>query len=418
MTQATPPAQYRLLSVEEAQERILEGLEPLGAVELPLAEALGRVLAQDIIAARDVPPWANSAMDGYALRASDLASTSLELPVSLVVQGTGAAGEPAQALLPGHTIRIMTGAPLPPGADTVVRFEDVYRVGDRVIFGKPERLGRNVRQAGEDLQSGSLVLKRGCILRPQELGLIAATGIDTVLVGQQPRVAVMATGNEVVEPGQELQPGQIYNTNAVTNLAQVARSGGIGINLGVVRDEPEAITRAIRRGLRQGVQLFVTSGGVSAGDYDLVKHVMLSQGELDFWWINIKPGRPLAFGTLAGAPIVALPGNPVAAMLSFMLFGRAAVRKMRGHTHWELPTRRARLRESVSRKDGRRHYLRVRLQQVGDGWEAALTGDQGSGILLSMVAADGVAVIPEDCSQLPAGSEVEVILFPSTEGGA
>ncbi|NLV74013.1 MAG: molybdopterin molybdotransferase MoeA [Chloroflexi bacterium] len=411
MTQATPPAQYRLLSVEEAQERILEGLEPLGAVELPLAEALGRVLAQDIIAARDVPPWANSAMDGYALRASDLASTSLELPVSLVVQGTGAAGEPAQALLPGHTIRIMTGAPLPPGADTVVRFEDVYCVGDRVIFGKPERLGRNVRQAGEDLQSGSLVLKRGCILRPQELGLIAATGIDTVLVGQQPRVAVMATGNEVVEPGQELQPGQIYNTNAVTNLAQVARSGGIGINLGVVRDEPEAITRAIRRGLRQGVQLFVTSGGVSAGDYDLIKHMMLSQGELDFWWINIKPGRPLAFGTLAGAPIVALPGNPVAAFISFELFVRPAIIRLQGGVERERPVIRARLAEAIKRKDGRRHYLRARLHNGPDGLSATLTGDQGSGIMSSLTAADALVVIPESAQELAAGTEVEVLLI-------
>lgn len=407
---------YPILSVEAARAQILAQVRPLSAERLPILRALGRVLAEEIVSAGDIPPHANSAMDGYALRAADLPATG---PWRLRLGGEVSAGawreEPLQ---PGEAVRIMTGAPLPPGADTVVRFEEAGQDGDFVILQRRPTAGRDVRAAGEDVRTGQTVLRAGLTLRPQEIGMLAALGRAEVAVVRQPRVAVLSTGDEVAPLGAPLRRGQIRDSNSYSLCAQTLEAGGEPLLLEVAPDREDALTARLRQALEAQADLIVTSGGVSVGDFDLTKRVLAAEGVLDFWWVNMKPGRPMAFGRLGMTPLLALPGNPVAAMLSFMLFGRAAVRKMRGHTHWELPTRRARLRESVSRKDGRRHYLRVRLQQVGDGWEATLTGDQGSGILLSMVTADGVAVIPEDCRQLPAGSEVEVILFPSTEGGA
>lgn len=404
---------YPILSVEAARAHILAQVRPLSAERLPILQALGRVLAEDVISESDIPPHANSAMDGYAVSAAALA---VEGPWRVRLVGEVAAGAWRQEpLQPGEAVRIMTGAPIPPGADTVVRFEDTCQDGDDVILQRRPVAGRDVRAAGEDVRAGQRVLEAGMTLRPQEIGMLAALGRAEVAVVRQPRVAVLSTGDEVAPLGMPLRRGQIRDSNSYSLCAQVLEAGGEPILLEVAPDREEALTARLRQALEAQADLIVTSGGVSVGDFDVTKRVLASEGALDFWWVNMKPGRPMAFGRLGRAPLLALPGNPVAAMLSFLLFGRAAVRKMRGHTAWELPTRRARLREGVSRKDGRRHYLRVRLHRSGGGWEASLTGDQGSGILLSMVAADGVAVIPEDCNQLPAGSEVEVILFPSTE---
>ncbi|MCP4589460.1 MAG: molybdopterin molybdotransferase MoeA [bacterium] len=408
-----PEARRPVLSVEQALERILETVRVLKPERVPLLAATGRVLAETVAADRDIPPLDNSAMDGYAVRGADVEQA--DCPIRLRVVGEVAAGYvSAVQVTPGTAIRIMTGAPVPDGADTVVRFEDTRQDGDWVEVLVPYASGRNVRSAGEDVRAGQIVLKPGCVLRPQEIGMLAAVGRVEAMVIRRPRVAILATGDEVVPPGQPLGPGQIRDANSYTVAAQVQTFGGTPILLGVARDQEALVRQGMRDALDRGADLIITSGGVSVGDFDLVKQVLASEGEMHFWSLNMKPGRPLAFGAVDGIPLLGLPGNPVAAMLSTELFGRPAIFKMRGLTDWPHPTVRARLRQSIERKDGRRHYLRVRVYQTEAGYEAALTGDQGSGILNSLVEADGLAVIPGEADYLPVGAEVEVLLLPRT----
>jgi molybdopterin molybdotransferase len=393
-------------------ERILSFVHRLPAESVPILDALDRVLAEDVLADSDVPPLDNSAMDGFAVRAEDVSGASREQPARLRVVGELAAGQTTdQVVGAGEALRIMTGAPVPQGADTVVRFEDTRTDDGHVEILVPVKQGRNVRYAGEDVRRGSVVLHAGSIVRPQEVGMLANVGRTTVQVIRRPRVAILATGDEVVPIDAQPGAGKIRNINSYSNAAQVRRHGGVPLLLGIARDQSAELGGKIREGLDAGADLFVTSGGVSAGDFDLVKKVLAAEGQIDFWWVNMKPGRPMAFGTIGGIPLLALPGNPVAAMISLELFGRPAIRKMMGYTDWEWPAVTARLRDAVARKDNRRHYLRVRLQPGADGVEAVLTGDQGSGILTSMVQADGLAVIPEDCDHLPAGSPVKVLLL-------
>ena len=241
--------------------------------------------------------------------------------------------------------------------------------------------------------------------------MLAALGHLEVAVIRRPRVGILGTGDEVVPPDQTPGPSQIRDANSYTVAAQVARYGGAPLILGVAHDEEELVRRGIQQALERAVDFIITSGGVSVGDFDLVKQVMDAEGEMHFWSLNMKPGRPMAFGVIGGIPLLGLPGNPVAAMISTRLFARPALRKMEGFTEWSEPMVRARLTEAIERKDGRRHYLRVILQERDAGYEATLTGDQGSGILNSLVQADGLAIIPEDARHLPAGSEVEVLLL-------
>ena len=408
---------YPLLSVEEARSRILARVSPLGLQEIPILDALGRVLAQDVRAEASIPPHDNSAMDGYALRAGDLVG-SKEHPPRLRVIGELPAGQvwPGE-LGPDEALRIMTGAVIPRGADTVVRFEDTRSEGEWVtILVRPSR-GRNVRCAGEDVRAGQVVLRGGQPLRPQEIGMLASLGRPRVNVYRAPRVAVLATGDEILPIDAPPAPGKIHDINSYSVAAQVLEAGGEPLVLEVAPDRAEPLAERLHRALALDADMIVTSGGVSAGDFDLVKHVLASEGEIDFWWVNMKPGKPMAFGTINDVPLLALPGNPVAAMISFLLFGKPAVRKMLGYATWGIPTVEARLRDAISRKDGRCHYLRVRLVETDAGLEAELTGDQGSGILMSMVDADGLAVIPEDCDHLEKGSPVQVLLLSkSCEG--
>ena len=402
---------YPMLTVEDARARILEQISPLGVVRVPILEALGRVLATDLRADSDVPPHDNTAMDGYAVRASDLAGAGNESP-RLRVVGELPAGQVWEGEVgAGEALRIMTGAPIPRGADTVVRFEDTDSEGDSVVIRNVPPRGSNVRYAGEDIRAGQVVLRRGQPLRPQEIGMLASMGHSSVLVHRRPRVAVLATGDEIVALDAPLAPGKVRNINSYSNAAQIEAAGGVPLVLEIAPDQEDSLSSRLRRALELGSDLIVTSGGVSVADFDLVKQVLNTEGKVDFWWVNMKPGKPMAFGSIGGVPLLALPGNPVAAMISFWLFGRPAIRKMLGYATWDPPTVQARLRDAISRKDGRRHYLRVVLHEAGDGLEAELTGDQGSGILMSMVAADGLAVIPEDCDHLPAGSVVKVLLF-------
>jgi molybdopterin molybdotransferase len=367
------------------------------------------VLAETVVADRDIPPLTNSAMDGYAVHGDDLAQAQARLRVV----GEVAAGyvSPVQ-VEPGTAARIMIGAPVPSGADTVVRFEDTRPDGEWVEILKAPPAGANVRQAGEDVRAGQVVLEPGQALRPQEIGMLAAVGRVEAAVVRRPRVAILATGDEVVPPDQSPRPGQIRDANSYTVAAQVQRYGGMPLLLGVARDQEALVRQGMREALAQGADLIVTSGGVSVGDFDLVKQVLAAEGEMHFWSLNMKPGRPLAFGVIDGVPLLGLPGNPVAAMISTELFGRPALLKMQGFVDWSRPTVWARLGQPIARKDGRRHYLRVRLRETGTGYEAALTGDQGSGILNSLVEADGLAIIPEDADHLSAGAEVKVLLLP------
>jgi molybdopterin molybdotransferase len=403
---------YPMLSVEEAQERVLGVFEVLEPEQVPILEALGRVLAEDIYADMDIPPHTNSAMDGYAVRAADTVGASAESPRRLSIVGDLGAGYVSDRVVnPGTTVRIMTGAPLPDGADAVVRFEDTERDGDWVEVKVEVPVGKDIRAAGEDVKKGMLVLHRGSLVRAQEVGMAATLGRKQVVVHRRPVVGVLATGDEVVEVDRPLAPGQIRNANSYSNAAQVLQCGGVPLLLGIARDDVEELTDKIRTGLARGVDLFLTSGGVSVGDFDMVKEVLAAEGEMSFWRVRMKPGKPLAFGKIRGVPLLGLAGNPVSAMISFELFARPAIMKMQGMTEWKRPTLDAVLMDGVPKKDDRRHYLRVRLKEAAGECYAYLTGEQGSGILSSMIGADGVAIIPEDWSSVPPGSRVTVMLL-------
>jgi molybdopterin molybdotransferase len=426
-----PDARRPVLSVEDARQRILATVHALEAERVGLLQAAGRVLAELVAADRDIPPLTNSAMDGYAVRGADL---DAQPPIRLQVVGEVAAGYmPDLSVEAGQAMRIMTGAPVPAGADTVVRFEDTRpstarlsspKSGsglrpddDAVEILKAPRAGANVRQAGEDVRAGQAVLEPGAVLRPQEIGMLAAVGCAEVAVVRRPRVAILATGDEVVSPDQPPGPGQIRDANSYTVAAQVQEAGGVPLLLGVAHDREALVRQGMREALERKADFIITSGGVSVGDFDLVKQVLAAEGEMHFWSLNMKPGRPLAFGIVDSTPLLGLPGNPVAAMISTELFARPALLKMQGFNDWSRPTVRAHLAQPIARKDGRRHYLRVQLRETESGYEATLTGDQGSGILNSLVQADGLAIIPEDVDHLHVGAEVEVLPLPRVDGG-
>ena len=404
--------EYPMLGVEEAVTRFLRHFQPLEPESVPVLDALNRVLAEDVVAEMDIPPLANSAMDGYALRCDDTQGASRESPRRLRVVADLAAGyvldRPVQ---PGTAVRIMTGAPVPEGAEAVAPFEEVEREGDEVLIFKAYPYHKNIRAAGEDVKAGQKVLARGAVLRPQEIGMLTALGRTHVLVHRRPRVAILSTGDEVIEPDAPWQPGKIRDANSFSNAAQVLKYGGVPLRLGIARDTVEELTAKIRAGLEQGADLFLTSGGVSVGDFDVVKKVLAAEGEMTFWRVRMKPGKPLAFGTIRGVPLLGLPGNPVSAMISFELFARPAILTMLGKTKLAKPTIEAVLADEIKRKDNRRHYLRVTLEERDGTTYARLTGDQGSGILLSMVKADGLAIIPEDVDHLPAGSPIQVMML-------
>lgn len=406
------PEPYPMLSVEEALARVLAAFEPLAPERTPILEALGQVLAEDIFAEMDIPPLPNSAMDGYAVRCEDTGGARPDRPRRLRVVADLAAGHVLdEPIRPGMAVRIMTGAPIPPGAEAVIPFEEVKREGDEILVSKRYPHNQNIRAAGEDVHAGQKVLARGTVLRPQEIGMLAALGHKEVWVHRRPRVAILSTGDEVIAVDAPWQPGKIRDANSYSNAAQVLRCGGVPLLLGIARDDVAELTAKIRAGLEQGADLFLTSGGVSVGDFDVVKKVLAAEGEMAFWRVRMKPGKPLAFGHIRGVPLLGLPGNPVSAMVSFEIFARPAILKMLGKTQLEKPTVEATLLDEIKRKDNRRHYLRVTLEKRDDAYQARLTGDQGSGILLSMVRAQGLAIIPEDVDHLPAGACVRVVML-------
>lgn len=412
-----------MISVEEALEKILGYVEVLEPEQKPILDCLGQVLAEDVYSDIDIPPLDNSAMDGYALRAADTLGASESSARYLVVVGEVAAGSmPTEEVRPGTAIRIMTGAPLPEGADAVVRFEDTDEVDRKSSRGDLSQIGilcqtkkgLNVRRRGEDIARGQLVLEKGKVLRPQEIGVLASLGHSTALVIRRPIVAILATGDELVGVDQPLAPAKIYDSNTYTIAAEVSRYGGIPKILGIGRDSVQSLIEKIDEGL--DADMLITSGGVSKGDYDVVKDVLAERGEISFWTVCMKPGKPLAFGVIKKmegrrereVPHLGLPGNPVSSMITFEQFARPAILKMMGKKMLAKPAIRAIIKDDIVNTDGRRLFARVTVTRRGGQYHASVTGPQGSGILTSMARANGLAVIPESGKGAKAGDMVEV----------
>ncbi len=399
-----------MISVEEAIHRILEQIPRLGKERLPILQSMGRVLGEDIIAPRNIPPWDNSAMDGYAVRWQDIDKASPQMPVGLKVLADLPAGSIFEGEVgPGEAIRIMTGAPLPRGTDTVVQVEDTEKSGDSVkILACPGK-GKNIRLAGEDVRAGERVLQEGTVLRPPHIGLLASLQRSIVSVYQVPRVSILSTGDELLEIDEPWQEGKIINSNSYSLASQVVECGGLPIQLGIAKDKPEALSAKIQQGLIGDI--LVTSGGVSVGDYDLVKGMLNKLGKINFWKVAMRPGHPLAFGIVFGKPLFGLPGNPVSSMVSFEQFIRPSILKMAGHQNLFRPVLQAILREDIEKKPGLIHFIRCRLTHEKGKTYAWATGEQGSGILSSMVKAQGLIVLPPDKTLASAGEEVRVLLL-------
>jgi molybdopterin molybdotransferase len=394
-----------MLTVEEALEAIVSRVSALGTERVDVLGALGRVLAGPVVSRREIPPWANSSMDGYAVRAEDTRPGA-----GLAVVGSVEAGAlPKRSVGRGEAMRIFTGAPLPDGADTVVPQEDVDAGAGRIALRGSSPRAAFVRPRGEDVRIGDHVLDPGTLLGAAEIGLLATLGHGQVCVHRRPRVAVLSTGNELADLGTEPGPGQIPNTNTYTIMAQVLESGGVPINLGVAPDRLEMIEERVRAA--GDADLIVSSAGVSVGELDLVREALTRVGaQLHLWKVSMRPGKPITFGSLEGRPVFGLPGNPVSAMVTFELFVRPALLKMAGRRRLTRPRVRARALEAIANPGSRRGYLRVQLATDETGLGARLTGEQGSAILRSMVAADGLAVVPPDTSVDP-GGELEIILL-------
>jgi len=405
------------LAAAEALALILEETSPLAPESVDVRAAFGRVLAEPVVATRRIPPADNSAMDGYAVRRSDLAAAGRERPVSLrVAFEIAAGGAPQQALGAGEAARIFTGAPIPSGADAVVRQEDVRREGESVLVPLCPAPREHVRDAGEDVEPGELVLEAGTAIGAAHAGMLAALGRSVVSVRQRPRVALLSSGDELVEPDGDVAGGRIVSSNSYTLAAQCREVGAEPVYLGIARDTPEALEQRFRGGLRADV--LVSSAGVSVGDRDHVRGVLAKLGcELRFWGVRIKPGFPLAFGRLAGdgGPLVfGLPGNPVSAMVTFEEFVRPALRKLMGHRTLFRPLVRARLGERLAKKPGRLHFVRVALERRGGEIVARSAGNQSSGALLPMLRGHGLLVFPAEASELAAGEHADVQVLDPT----
>lgn len=414
---------YPMISVEEAQQRILSYFHLLNSEEADLLDALDRVLAEDVTAGLSVPPYDNTAMDGYAVIAADTAGASSSAPRRLRVIFDLAAGHTTSTNVgPGTAIRIMTGAAMPAGADAVVPFEETGESGlpggaqhTFVDVYKAAQPGANIRRSGEDIRLGEVVLPKGTLLRPAEIGVLASVGRAHAMVVRRPRVAILATGDELVEPGEQPGPGQIYNSNNYSVAASVRRAGGVPIVLGIARDRLDDITAKIHAALDAGADFLLTSAGVSVGEFDLVKKVLANEGEISFWRVRMKPGKPLAFGRIGAMPHLGLPGNPVSSMVSFDLLARPAILHMQGKTRLHRPQVQAVFDDELRHKDDRRHYLRVIVEQRAGIYHARLTGEQGSGILTSMARANGLAIVSENAAAVQRGEVLPVILLDAAE---
>jgi len=394
------------ITATEALQIILDQARPLGAETVALPDAEGRVLCETVTSSRQLPPWDNSAMDGYALRVADARAAGAVLPVLFEVP----AGDPGTRALPaGGAARIFTGAPLPPGADSVVRQEDTERRDDQVEIRIVPKPGDHVRRAGEDVEVGDRVLAPGARLTPAHVGMLTSLGRGFVSVHQRPRVAILSGGDELVEPDGDVGGGRIVSSNSWSIAAICREVGALPVYLGIAPDRPEEIERRLRAGL--ACDAIVTSAGVSVGDRDYARGVFEKLGcRLLFWGVDIKPGYPLAFGAFEGrGPLVfGLPGNPVSALVTFEEFVRPALLQMAGHARLFRPQIQATLGESLRKSPGRMHFVRVRLAREGGRVVARSTGNQSSGVLRSLCEAQGLLIFPADARELAAGDTATV----------
>ncbi|HMF04714.1 MAG TPA: gephyrin-like molybdotransferase Glp [Acidimicrobiia bacterium] len=397
-----------MIPLADVQRELLGAVVPLARSTLPLGDAVGLVTTDDVVAREAVPPFANSAMDGYAVRAADTAGAGPEAPVRLVVAGELPAGHaPTQPVEDGEAIRIMTGAPVPGGADAVVMVEYTERDGDAVRVMHAARPGDHVRAAGGDLAPGDHVFPAGAVLGPAHVGVLASLGFREVEVVSRARVGVLSTGDELVERG-PLHPGQIRDSNRPMLLALVAGAGAEAVNLGLARDDESIITRTLEDALAT-CDAVITSGGVSVGDFDYVKAALDRLGGLQSRQVAIKPAKPLAFGVIDGTPVFGLPGNPVSSLVSFELFARPALLTMMGHRARFRPEVTATADRAMPRKpDGKLHLDRVRVRVEGDTYVAARTGDQASNVLSATALANGLALLP-DGDGVPEGGDLRVM---------
>ena len=394
-----------MLSVEQAQAEILGRVRALPTERVDVLASLGRVLAEPIRSTRRIPPWPNSSMDGYAVRAADARPSATLRVVDRVIAGS----LPTRAVGAGEAVRIFTGAPLPDGADAVVPQEDVDARDGVIALRGTVVPGAFVRPAGEDVREGDLVLEPGRPIGAAEIGILATLGRTQVTVGRRPRVAVLSTGNELADLGTEPTAAQIPNANTYSLMAQIVEAGGLPLNLGVAPDRLDAIAERIARGTE--ADMLVSSAGVSVGELDLVREALVNAGaDLHLWKVDMRPGKPITFGSLAGKPVFGLPGNPVSAMVTFELFVRPMLLAIQGRRGAARPIVRATALAPIINRGSRRGYLRVVLEARNGRWGARLTGDQGSGILRSMVEADGLAVLQGDTS-VATGGEVEVMVL-------
>ncbi len=397
-----------LLTVAQARERILERIAVLDGETVTLTEARGRVLAEEVRSERDVPPFANSAMDGYAVRALDVAAASAAEPVRLRVLGEIRAGAaPPAVVQPKTALRIMTGAMIPEGSDAVVRVEDTAERDASVEVRVAVAAGTSLRAAGSDLRRGDLLATAGRVVTPGLIGVLASAGRVAVLCIRRPRVLVLTTGDELREPGEALGPGQITNTNRYTLLAAVQEAGGVVIDAGVARDERTDLID--RLGAANEADLVVTTGGVSMGAYDLVRGLLEEREAVAFWQVALRPGKPLMFATVGGVPLIGLPGNPVSSLVGFELFVRPALLKLQGRTNLERPRLMAITEEPLRNPPHLEQYFRGIARRDGDRLVVRLTGDQGSHVLRSMADANCLVIVPQGTSEVAAGTPVEII---------
>lgn len=409
-----------LLSVDDALQRILGQITVLPPESVPTPDVLGRVLAEDVVSPYDIPSFRNSSMDGYAVRAADVADAARDHPVRLpVVMDIPAGAYPSRPLGEREAARIMTGAPLPDGADAVVPVEDT---DDRWTSGGAAPLPETItvyrrvepddftRAVGEDIRAGQTVLRAGVALRPQDIGVLVSLGRATVPVIRRPRVVILSTGDELVDIGEDLGPGQIRNSNSYVLAGLVATCDATAIRLRVARDTLDDVRQRFREALEHQPDMIVSSAGVSVGTHDVVRAVIDELGRVDLWRVNLRPGKPLAFGQVGGVPFFGLPGNPVSVMVTFDIFVRPALLRMAGKNPDAVAMTTALTGEAM-RSDGRRSYLRVRLVREGDDWVAYSTGTQSSGALMSMVLADGLLIVPEGMVDIPPGTPLRVRLL-------
>lgn len=408
-----------ILSVKEASERLLSNLAPLGSEMIGLEQALGRVLAQDIVASAGLPSFDNSSMDGYAVRAVDVRSASVETPVALEVVGDIPAGSlELQSLIPNTAMRIMTGAQMPPGADAVVPVERTSTPEPMAGRPLPKRVeilsavnpGEHVRREGTDVTSGQRVMTTGVRLRPPHIGMLASLGIPQIRVYRRPKVALISTGDELVEIDQPIRPGQIRDGNGYALSAAVRQAGGIPVRLGIVPDDLDVVYAKLDQAVAAGADIILSSAGVSLGAYDFVRSAVERSGTIDFWKVNIRPGKPLVSGAFKRVPFVGLPGNPVSALVTFEVFVRPMLARLSGLSVEHRLRLRAKVSERV-RSDGRESYLRGIVTWDQGGYRVKLTGSQDSSVLSSLIRANALVVLPAGSPPIEPGDEVEVWLI-------